>query len=94
MDNREKVIKALMCCMFGCDHVSCPYNKLEDCEGTLHYDALTLLKAQEPIVPKRVLRGAIMQWRCGACDARLGDPLMGDIDNYCRHCGKAVKWDG
>lgn len=56
------------------------------------YEALALLKAQEPIAPKRVVRGVIVQWRCGACDARLGDCLMGDIDNYCRHCGRAVKW--
>lgn len=56
--------------------------------------AIEALKAQKPIVPKRVVRGAIVQWRCGACDARLGDCLMGDIDNYCRHCGRAVKWNG
>lgn len=56
MTNREKVIKGLECCMscqmdgFGCNRVPCPYNELEDCEGALHYDALALLKVQEPRV--------------------------------------------
>ena len=56
MISREKVIKGLECCMFGqpeglgCDRVPCPYNDIEDCEGALHYDALALLKAQEPHV--------------------------------------------
>ena len=56
MISREKVIKGLECCMsgqpegLGCDRVPCPYNDIEDCEGALHYDALALLKAQEPHV--------------------------------------------
>ncbi len=56
MTDREKVIKGLECCMsgqpegLGCDRVPCPYNDIEDCEGALHYDALALLKAQEPRV--------------------------------------------
>lgn len=51
-----RVIKGLECCMsgqpegLGCDRVPCPYNDIEDCEGALHYDALALLKAQEPHV--------------------------------------------
>ena len=99
MIDREEVIKGLECCMSEktC-HGHCPYNG--ECEvGGYYYskaieDAIALLKAQEPIAPKSVVRGAIVQWRCGACDARLGDCLMGDIDNYCRHCGRAVKWNG
>lgn len=50
MADREKVIKGLVCCMFGCDRVPCPYSELEDCEGTLHCDALALLKEQQPKV--------------------------------------------
>lgn len=53
MTEREKVIKGLACCGIDeCD--SCPYfrscdeDDLGTCRATLHRDALSLLKAQEP----------------------------------------------
>ena len=54
MNDRDGVIKGLECCNNDdCD--SCPYfrsddeNDLGTCKATLHRDALTLLKAQEPV---------------------------------------------
>lgn len=98
MIDREKVIKALTCCMFGCDHVSCPYNKLEDCEGTLHYDALTLLKEQEPKPP--IITENAYGWKfyhCPSCGREFyTDRLHGRVNamKFCDECGQAVKWDG
>ena len=52
MPDREKVIKGLECCGFDhCDPKECPYYvEMNNCEGMLMRDALTLLKAQEPRV--------------------------------------------
>jgi len=45
--------------------------------------ALTLLREQEPVEPDQILTNPV----CGVCD----EPL--DVtDNYCRHCGRKVKW--
>ena len=65
-----------------------------DCvEVSLLRDALELLKAQEPVEP--ALANAenydahTSHWyQCGAC---LYPIDYGD--KYCRHCGKAVRWD-
>lgn len=50
------------------------------------YDALALLKAQEPMEP--TLRGGIGgYWYCGACNYQISRG-----DKFCRYCGQAVKW--
>lgn len=50
MTDREKVIKGLRCCAYGC-RAECPYFDIVDgCVGVLCADALALLKAQEPRV--------------------------------------------
>ena len=57
-------------------------------------DALDLLKEQEPITP--CIRGEegfsyndlTRQYGCGSC----GKPID-RRDEFCRHCGKRVKWD-
>ena len=67
MCDREKVIKGLECCLpmmspHGFGHCSeCPYKRritLDDgivgCCGELIYDALELLKGQEPVEPKHI----------------------------------------
>ena len=44
---------------------------------------LPLLRGQEPVEPDQILTNPV----CGVCD----EPL--DVtDNYCRHCGRKVKW--
>ena len=95
---REDVIKAMECCQsnqiggLGCDR--CPNLHTEDCEGLLHHFALELLKAQEPVKPGL---GKINH-DDGSVSYFLHCPFDGvtlvDGDNYCRCCGRAVKWDG
>lgn len=56
-------------------------------------DALELLKAQEPVKPTvRYMEeydGHGSDWYvCGACEM----PIF-PADKYCRHCGRAVKWN-
>ena len=53
MNDREKVIKGLECCVMSsnADCKNCPYDGVIDhCAGTLMRDAFALLKAQEPRV--------------------------------------------
>lgn len=54
-------------------------------------NALALLKAQEPVEPKKLMEKSKngYRWRfyCGKC----GDEID-RLDKYCRHCGRAVKW--
>lgn len=92
MADREKVIKGLECCLAVTKCRQCPYYSGNDpwCGiTTLLEDALELLKAQEPVVPKKAGDGLTHWNACGACGGAI-DPG----DNYCRHCGRAVSWDG
>lgn len=86
----ENVIKGLECCMgqgqcYGiCEN--CPYNtdKMRCDLGTLHQEALKLLKEQEPVEPS---------WRrgipfCGKCGRQFGRGFK-----YCPDCGRVVKWE-
>lgn len=51
--------------------------------------AITLLKEQEPVKPKEYMsRVNRTEYLCGACDSGI---LYGD--EFCRHCGRQVKWD-
>ena len=53
-------------------------------------DALALLKAQEPEKPNAIMHGKmVMYYQCPSCLATI-DPS----DNFCRRCGRPVKWDG
>ena len=59
-------------------------------------DAIALLEEQEAVEPRRDAN-CVRLFRCGACgeyvgfiDLDTGDP--NDQDNYCRNCGKAVRW--
>lgn len=99
MEKLEKVIKGMELCgyqegMPQCD--SCPYDG-KDCWRRLKQDALSLLKAQEPIKPNV----KIDTWVCGACGTRLErqsligpNAVLAETFNYCHECGRAVKWDG
>lgn len=62
-------------------------------------DALVLLEEQEPVKPYLDYDGFDV-WRCGACGTSLfhhvEDDSEEDMKNYvryCKHCGRAVKWD-
>ncbi len=53
------------------------------------YDALALLKVQEPIAPvEEKRRGGY--FRCGNCNARVSKVFE---DKYCSQCGRPVKWE-
>ena len=95
MADREKVIKGLKTCEaihqgFMCE--SCVYPG-DECAI---YDAISLLKAQEPVKPVV----DIDTWKCGNCahtlehQQLLGDNvLFHEQYNFCPECGRKVKWE-
>ena len=108
MDKLEKVIKALEC-------VICPNKFCGDCSyfirnendpdtglcnrDAVYKDALSLLKAQEPVKPYIDYDGQDV-WRCGSCGATLfhlsytqADENEQNCVKFCRYCGKAVEWE-
>lgn len=96
MDDMEKVIKALECCINAGDcQNQCDYWPDDRCEHLMVIDALELLKAQEPMKPIVTGNGHTFEeaetwwYECGNCNTQI-DPS----DKYCRKCGRAVEWDG
>ena len=104
-EKREKVVKGLEFCLMPasreeldndiCSHDDCPYYREYDhgkCVSAVASDALALLKAQEPVEPKKrdIDYGNIKSWAwiCGVCGA---DVIWGR--RYCPDCGQAVKWE-
>lgn len=96
-DLRKKVITGLECCILRDpdDHARCSQCSYGgNCVNRLKMDALELLKAKEPVKPLVTGNGhtfaeAETWWyECGNCNNPI-DPN----DQYCRHCGRAVKWD-
>ena len=97
MKSREDVIKGLECCVnhFGnCEN--CPYEAgigNTACGEQLFDDALALLKAREPMRPGL----GIINHDDGSKSYFLHCPFDGvtlvDGDNYCRRCGREVKWE-
>lgn len=90
--NREEVIKGVECC-FDCDYLDgncsvCAYKDDPSCADKLKADIIALLKAQEPVKPKREIRGCGFRWFCGECGINIEPNHM-----YCRICGRAVKWN-
>lgn len=98
---REDVIKGLECCNQGERCRECPYAKTsydpEQCiRGYLLFDALSLLKAQEPVEPDV----DVDTWICGKCGHTLehqelvgNNILFHEQYSYCPNCGKRVKWN-
>lgn len=102
MDMRDKVITGFMCllsCTTPNDCSECGY----ECNTAIHvktpvnmiFDAIDLLKAQEPIEPKV----DVDEWRCGNCGHKLEhqellgeNVLFHEQYSYCPQCGQAVKW--
>lgn len=83
MADREKVIAALeKACR---DSVELPpfAGRIEITKEAVEEGILPLLREQEPVEPDAILINPV----CGVCH----EPL--DVtDEYCRHCGRAVKW--
>ena len=98
MPDREKVIKGLTACIDDmCDY--CPYydEEVPDCDYygrcnriEMNRDALALLREHEPVEPHVEHDSDDDSWYygCGACHEAIDYK-----DRFCRHCGKAVKWD-
>lgn len=88
--DREKVIAWLADEeLYYIDHGD-THNSLMAC------NALALLK-QEAVKPRRDAN-CVRMFRCGACGEYVGfiDSAPGnpnEQDNYCRNCGKQVKWE-
>ena len=95
MPDREKVIKGLECCTGIEPCASCPYNEEDSavlCDQLLMTDALVELREQEPVRPTREfsedIENCAWWYACGVCKRAIDYK-----DGYCRHCGRAVKWD-
>ena len=89
MPDREKVIKGLE--QFKADFKPFCGNGSDWARVDA---ALSLLREQEPVEPKRVL-GVLPDWyHCGACGMDMLDTGDGYRPKYCPNCGRAVKWDG
>jgi hypothetical protein len=99
MSDLGKAIRGLELCgyqegMPQCD--SCPYDG-KDCWARLKRDALSLLKAQEPILlenqhkPYGISTNTNSPWisRCPRCWKKV----EGKQTRYCKYCGQAVKWE-
>lgn len=111
MTDKEKVIGGLECCCnvqsgwkdarYVCP--ACPYTDNGiPCEtlAPLMEDALSLLKAQEPMEPvfNAMVETDMSYWSCGACGAFIygnAYPHMvkDTMPKYCGYCGRTVKWE-
>ena len=94
IDRNDVIMELETCITSSCrghkPGVYCPFN--DDVWNSVR-DALELLKAQEPVKPGL---GKINH-DDGSVSYFLHCPFDGvtlvDGDNYCRRCGRAVKWE-
>ena len=87
MPDREKVLAYLNSEIYRAEQ-SVNDIWLECVEVKLLRDALSLLKEQEAVEPKRGFAWTQKAWFCGACGFRLNK-----AGRFCSKCGRAVKWD-
>lgn len=96
MIDREKVIKALECCLKESDHLysnpcnGCPYEG-QECIDRMKTDALALLKEHEAVKPILIREGRNKEnhyYECREC----GEEIVFE-QKYCSGCGKPIKWD-
>lgn len=108
MADQEKVIRGLECCIetneMCWDNPKCPYNGCQDmargegCMSLMMRDALTLLKAKEPMVDgkrQEVISGFTLYCpNCGYANTRWGaiSPWENTVF-YCGKCERALKWE-
>lgn len=91
-----------------CSKNACPYYMFESCIPEISHDALELLKKQsqctsvEEAVAPTIREGAEVEKVicCGSCGSALYHLFpwkkiskAREYAQYCRHCGKRVKWD-
>lgn len=93
MVDPKRLIKSMELCIGAeRDCHKCMYCETEnDCRDSMIYDAVELLKEQEPIpCGEKIKAGDIMLdfYECGYCKNAIRKPWK-----YCPFCGKAVKWD-
>ena len=103
MADREKVMQWLKTCATGCED-GCPYEYKNlvyrvECKADLMSDAIALLREHEPVRPYQDYDGLDV-WRCGNCNTSLfhiteteADDDMKNYIKFCKHCGKAVRWE-
>ncbi len=86
MADREEVIK-------GLEKVWDAFNHMEhELYADYVYDALELLKEQEPVKPHKIPHSITHPYGayvCGNCNIRI----LEQDDDFCPNCGRAVKWD-
>jgi len=88
MVDPKRLIESMELCMGAeRDCHKCMYCETEnDCRDSMIYDAVELLKEQEPA---KVVDGRPRcRFECGNCGTEFAF-----VYNYCPSCGKAVKWD-
>ena len=109
MADLEKVIRGLECYRMKahgeieCGNRECEFNCRYSDESELYcaynhllFEAIELLKAQEPIEPIEFYDDTkcvedynrTLAWKCGKCGHYIGG-----ADNFCANCGQAVKWE-
>jgi len=99
MIDREKVIKALECCLRN-DHKKCPYYSADildtTCYTRLHTDAITLLKEQEAKhgewidIWREDDPDTSSHARCSVCNMVSARP----VGAYCKWCGAKMDSEG
>ena len=94
MPDKEKVIKGIEHCDFGCYgncyEKECPYYQSNDCTNELKNDILALLKEQESVVHPE--SSCEMTYITNCCCDLCGVQLIRE-DNFCRCCGKRIEWE-
>ena len=104
MTKQDMVIKSIENCLHNKECDDCSYEGCihahGNCIGDLMADALKLLQEQQvPVKPYLDFDGHDV-WRCGKCHTTIFHVYeLTDIEcekkyaQYCRHCGRRVKWD-
>ena len=97
MKTPEEIKKGLECCMdpFNTcgildNRKDCQYSGIgPECMHQMFRDAITLLKAQEPVKPQEydpVVYGH--KYFCGKCHHKIWRN-----DNFCPNCGRKAEWE-
>lgn len=99
MADREKVIRALENCTARDQCIDCPWESCEHDSPTLRMPLDLAIEALEILMPEHVEPevGGLVEpdghgswwYQCGACKCPIDYK-----DQYCRQCGRPVKWDG
>lgn len=92
MTDRNEVIETIEIC-YGAGHncTECRRFSEDGCNDKLMQDVIALIREQEAVMPYigHGTNGDLsIRIRCGACHKRIDRD-----DAYCKHCGRAVKWN-